>query len=63
MTYGSQQGKWAADDICYYPLYKDCCKDDGTRCSFWRGGCQARYLPPPAPVIMKASDDKGNDGR
>lgn len=50
MTYGSQQGKWAADDTCYRGDLKDCRKADGTRCEYWRGGCQAKYMPPPATV-------------
>ena len=47
MNYGSQQGKWAADDTCYHGNYKDCADLTGKKCEYWRGGCQAAHLPAP----------------
>jgi len=46
MTYGSQQGKWTQDDTCYHENYDDCTGPNG-KCEYWRGGCQAAYLPAP----------------
>jgi hypothetical protein len=50
----TNRGAWALDDTCYHPGFKDCKDAAGKTCAYWRGGCQAAHLPPPAPAPKEA---------